>query len=295
MSDTFTPTAIANIALDRAAVNFTLGDIQSGVREAQVCLRAYSDCLRQMLRTAGWNFARKDAPLLLLADATGQTPNVGSIVPGGQFIYEYAMPVDAAKLRYIPWCPFLNPGTPPNNIVPADASAPLLTNLGQPPYVGRRVVPARFLVTSDQNYIPPGASNDIQGITPLGRTVILTNVQNARGIYTYDAMFPNAWDIHFREAMVAALAAMIALPLATDKKFGMQMRAQNIEIAKEKIKDARVSDGQEGWHSSDVAVDWMRFRNSGGYGWNGSSWWSGVGDWNCAYDSFSFGGNGSAY
>ena len=90
---------------------------------------------------------------------------------------------------------------------------------------------------------------------------------------------------------------MVALPLSADKRVGMAMRQQNIAIAQEKIKSARVTDGIEGWHSSDLSVDWMRFRNSGGYGgWN--SWWSNVGDWSCTWDSIGWGGgtgNSSAF
>ena len=102
--------------------------------------------------------------------------------------------------------------------------------------------------------------------------------------------------------MVAYMASMIALPLWSDKnaQMGMSMRQQNMVIAQEKIKSARITDGQEGWHSSDLSVDWMRFRFSGGYGgWN--SWWANVGDWSCAWDNIGWGGglggtgNSSAY
>lgn len=301
MADQFTPTAIANLALDAASLNFTLGDIQEGTRPAQVCLRAYGDCLRQLLRSANWNCARKQAPLFLLADATGQTPNVGRRVPGSQFTYAYALPTDAAKIRYIPWNPFLLPAVPADNIVPPDSDAPLTTNSGQPAYLQQRPVPARFLVTTDVNNIPEGAGNDIQGISPIGRTVVLTNVKNADAIYTFNAMWPSIWDYHFRAAMVAYLASEIAVPLAEpkDKRFAVAERDRNIAIATEKIKQARISDGQEGWHSSDLSVDWMRVRVSGGYG----GWGSGGAGWgNGGGGGYLFGGwdacgfgNGSAY
>jgi hypothetical protein len=74
------------------------------------------------------------------------------------------------------------------------------------------------------------------------------------------------WDSLFREAMVALLASNVALPLSKDKKFGMQMRKDNIEIAKAKIREARVVDGNESVASSDISVDWMRTRNTGGWG-----------------------------
>ena len=271
MGDWNTPTAIANQAMDAAALDFTLGDIEEGTRPAQVALRAYGECLRQLLRGAHWDFARREVPLTLLADATGQTPNVGSIVPGGQFIYEYALPQNCALVRYIPWQPFLTPGAPAVNFTPSDGSAPLMTGIGTNPGVGRRVVPARFMLSNDVNYVPADPGVDQQGISPSGRVVILTNVPQASAVYTYEALYPSVWDHQFRAAMVAYLASEIALPLARDKKFGVQMRDRNIAVAQAKIAEARRTDGNEGWSSSDIAVDWMRVRQSGGtYGpWGG--------------------------
>lgn len=301
LNDTATPTAVANQALDAAGIDFTLGDIQEGTRPAQICLRAYSECLRQLLRGAPWDFARKEAPLFLLADATGQTDNVGTAVPGGQFIYSYAYPQDCARVRYIPWIPFLDAGAPSGNITPPNPTLPLTSASGQPPYIGQRVVPARYLVTSDYNNLPSDVGqnpNAYPGVSPIGRTVILCNVQNARAVYTYDAIYPSVWDHQFRAAMVAYLASEIAMPLAIDKKFGLTMRDRNIAIAMEKIKQARLSDGNEMWASSDIPVDWMRGRVSGGYGaanqgWGGYGAAPGYGP-ACGYDSVMFSG-GSAY
>lgn len=292
--DYFSPTAVANEAIDASGLGYTIGDLEEGSDAAQVCLRHYYTCLDQLLRAAPWNIARKEAPLTLLADATGQTDLVGTSVPA-PWIYCYAYPIDCVRLRYIPWNPFLMPGVPSNNIVPTDNTAPLMTNLGQPPYAGQRLVPARFLVTSDVNNLEEGASNLIPGSSPIGRMVICTNVQNARGIYSYRATWVNLWDSQFRQAMVAYLAATIAQPLwnKTDPKMGMQMRAQNIAIAQQKVKAARVSDGQEGFHSSDLQVDWMRRRNSGGYG-GWASWWANVGDWSVAWDNIGWGGTGNS-
>jgi hypothetical protein len=106
--------------------------------------------------------------------------------------------------------------------------------------------------------------------------VILSNVQNARCVYTFTALYPSTWDHLFRAAMVAYLASEIAISLAKDKKFGLTMRAQNIEIAKQKIMQARISDGNEMWASSDIRVDWMDFRNAGRGGpWGPNGGWGG--------------------
>jgi hypothetical protein len=258
------PADVANQALDAAGVEHTLGDLQEGTRVAQVTLRAYGQCLRQLLRAANWDFARKTSDMVLLADATGQTANVGSVVPT-PWIYEYAYPIDCMKVRLIPWNYGQDPGIPTDNIqIPA--TIPLTTATGQPPLTGQRLRPARFVVATDPNYPPdPGQITwVVQGESPAGRTVILTNVKNAKVIYTALMLYPSVWDPLFREAMVAYLASQVALPLAKDKRFGMQLRKDNIELAKMKIKEARVVDGNEGFYSSDLSVDWMRARNVSG-------------------------------
>ncbi len=240
------PQDIANQAFDAAGVEHTLGDLQEGTREAQVTLRAYGQCMRQLMRAANWDFCRKTADMVLLADATGQTANVGQVVPV-PWIYEYSYPIDCMKVRMIPWNYGQNPGVPSGNIQ-ISTTIPLTTGSNQQPLTGQRLIPARFVVATDPNYPPPPGQMlfDTPGESPVGRTVILTNVQNAKIIYTALMQYPSVWDPLFREAMVAYLASQIALPLAKDKKFGMQMRKDNIEIAKAKIKAARVVDGISG-------------------------------------------------
>lgn len=270
MDDSQTPTAIANQSLDAAGIDFTLGDIGDGTRPSQVVLRHYTESVKQLLRAANWNFARREAPLQLVADATRQTPNVGIMVPSG-FTYSYNMPTDAARIRFLPWNYWdQNSPVPAGNIVPPDPDAPIMPNLivrlGQP------LVPSRFLITNDPNYVPEGASNDLPGISPTGQVLILSNVRNARAVYTFNAFYPNLWDSLFREAMVAFLASKIAFPLGRDKKFARQIRADNIAIAQVAVKNAMASSGQESWSDSGLAVDWMRVRNSGGSGpWGGAA------------------------
>lgn len=294
-----TPTDIAQQSLDALGSPTTIGDLEEGTRDAQVLLRAYWTCLRQLLRAAHWGFARKTAPLVLLADATGNTPNVGTQVPI-PWIYEYQYPVDCMKARFVPWNYNVNPGAPAGNIVPANNQAPL-TTAGQPPLTGARLRPARWLEATDFNYpVPaaPGADTwDTPGVSPQGRSVILTNVKFAQLVYTALLNYPTNWDFLFRGAFVAYLASEVALPLwvTKDKKFGLEIRTQQIQIAKEKIQQARTTDGNEGFYSSDIRVDWLASRNSGG----------GRGNWNEAdgggpgilwggYDSCVF-SDGTAY
>lgn len=295
-----TPTDIARQAVDAIALDYELGDIEQGGRVANVVLRAYGECRAQLLRGAPWDFARKQAPLTLLADGTGQTANVGSVVPGNQFVYEYAYPYDCARIRYIPWYPFLNPGVPPNNITPPNPSSPTVTGLGSPPYVGQRIRPSRYLVTSDPNYsaIPGSSAPLVQGQSPQGNTVVLSNVQNAECVYTYDALYPSVWDHLFRAAMVAYLAQEIALPLWADKDKGFGLKVQQIQIAKTKkaILEARIADGNEMYASSDIPVDWMQARNVGARGgaWQGASGGD-YGCWGGGWGGSVAFGDGSAY
>lgn len=290
----YLPTDIANQALDAAGVDFTLGDLEEGSRQAQVSLRAYRNCLQQLLRSANWDFARKQLPMVLLADASGQTPNVGTLVQvPWQYCYQY--PIDCMKARFIPFNPAQsNPPVPTGNI--AIGQQPLTTGVGAPMY-NQRLIPARFLVGVDPNYpSQPGQIFwEVQGTSPAGSTVIMTNVQNASLVYTGYMVYPSTWDSLFRSAMVAYLASEIALPLdrSPGKKVGMAMRQQNVAIAKAKIQQARIVDGNEGTYSSDIHPDWMSIRNTGGgHGWGTTSFGPGVLGY--GYDSCAF-SDGTAY
>lgn len=298
MSDEYTPTAIANQALDAAGIDMTLGDIEDGTRTSQVVLRQYTECLKQLLRAVHWDFARKEAFMQLVADASQQTATVGTQVPAG-FLYSYNYPTDCAKVRFIP----MNyvgqtAAVPAGNIVPPNSSLPLTTGSTTGP-LALPLVPSRFLITSDVNYIPDGASNNIPGISPIGQTLILSNVKDARCVYTFNATYPNLWDPLFREAMVGLLASKIAFPLNKDKKLARVLRADNIAIAQGAVKQAMMTNGNETWANSDLQVDWMRFRNSGGWQGNwGANGFGGPGYLFGGLDAISWGGatgNSSAY
>lgn len=269
----YLPADIFNQVLDCLGWDMTIGDPEEGSREAQIILRAYRNCLQQLFRGAHWNFSRRQIPLTLLADATGQTPLVGTIV-AAPWLYSYQLPNDCAKARFVPWNPQgLAAPIPAGNI-----QRPVQPNLPQT-FAGQRIYPARFLVATDYNYIAPQGSItwEVQGVTPVSRTVILTNVQNANLVYTALMLFPSSWDPLFRAAMVAYLASETALPIWTqkDRKFGMALRQQQAQIAMEKIKQARITDGNEGGPTSNsIPTDWIQARyTSGGYG----SWRGGLG------------------
>ena len=298
------PADVANQALDAAGFDFTVGDLQEGTKPAQILLRAYSQCLRQLLRAVHWNFARQQAPLVLLADATGQTPDVPTQVIA-PWTYEYQYPINCMKARFVPWShqcarppipygniqpralyPSLAPTDPHNTDYssdfgppPSDATefpytppltGPLMGGLGgNNPTTQLR--PARWMEAMDPNYPAPTGvlSWEVQGVSPQGRSVILTNVQNASLVYTALMNYPSNWDAQFRAAFVAYLASEIAFPLWSTKgdsqaKFGLAIAERQMKIAAAKIMQARVTDGNEGWHNTDFVPDWMRTRNVGG-------------------------------
>lgn len=271
------PTSVAQQSLDCIGSPVVIGDIEDGTREAQVTLRAYGQCLRQLLRAVRWNTARKQVPMVLLGDATGQTPNIGTYVMS-PWIYCYSLPIDCMRARFVPWGPQgLQPPIPPGNIVPPNNSSPVVSGLPQLPFAaGARIRPARFLETFDPNFpSQPGAQfEDVQGTSPIGSTVICTNVQNAMLVYTAFIPYPSLWDSQFRAAFVAYLASEIALPLWSAKgkeKFGLELRTQQMAVAKDKIIAARLSDGNEGWSNSEMLPDWFRFRDTGRGAWGGYS------------------------
>lgn len=277
----FTPTDICNEALDAIGVDAFLGDIEDGSREAQVCLRHYPVCLRQLLRSAHWNFARKQVPMVLLADATGQATTV-STTPIKPWIYEYSYPTDCLKVRFVPF-----------RLDCANAQSIPFTTADQfaPPY-GLRLRPAPYLIAQDVNFPPdPGSDySQVQGVSPQGRTVVLTNVKDAECVYTSLVLYPSEWDSLFRAALVAYLAQKIALVLVKDQKAGLVIRGQQIAMVKDAIGQARATDGNEGVHSVTHIPDWITGR------WvNGLASFSG--DWDghgLRWDQLSF-ADGSAY
>lgn len=279
-------TQVANMALDAIGADVQLGNIEEGGRAANVCLRAYSRCRLDLLRAAPWSFARVQQPLVLLADASGNTPNVGTVVPGTSFIYEYALPINCARIRYIPWNPFQVPPTPAGNITPANASSPLTSAQQSPTVLWQPVRPSLYLITNDPNYNTSATAGGLTtpGQSPIGNTVILSNVQNASCVYTLDAQYPSLWDGLFTSAMVAYLASEIALPIWASKnpKIGIQLRNDQIAIAKNKITEARVADGNASAVTTSHIPDWQRFRATGaadGFGGWGWGWGAGGGCW----------------
>jgi hypothetical protein len=112
--------------------------------------------------------------------------------------------------------------------------------------------PVRFQVSIDQ--IDPKSGKP----TALGldQRVILTNQEAAILCYVRRVVDPNVWDDQFQQALVAALGARLAIALTGEKGLA-QMQVQ---MANEFIRQARVTDGNEGLTINDVTPDWIRTR-----------------------------------
>lgn len=301
------PATIVNRALDQIGrSDLTIGELGEGTEGAKPALRAYGPAMRQLLRAAHWGFARKMAPLTLLGDATGQTPNVSTTVQAPwSYCYEY--PIDCLKARFLPW-----------NSNPVQPNPPLMTGITQPPLSSVRLQPAPFLVSLDYNYpvvIGQPATWDqvpewwtTSGEGPVQRTVILTNVPpQPQGtdptiypslVYTCLVIYPSQWDALFEEAMVNYLAQKLAMSLCSDKKWALQVRDEAIKVATAMIGEARATNANESGFplTTDHTPDFIRIRNSGGgsYWGGGGAGWDGIGYLGYGWDSCAF-SNGAVY
>lgn len=317
------PEDIVNRALDALpGVRKTIGSMESdGTLESEAARRIYGQVLRQLLRAANWDWARKRAPLMLLGDATGQSPGVTQYVEY-PWIYAYAWPFDAVRARWLPWTgvppgALAGFGAPPQNWFPSDPNTPISPGLNViSPGLSTFERPARFLVsTSDQYPSQPGNPdwNDIpefgEGTGPVNRRVILTNVppqivplgvQNLPGpqlVYTYLALEIEVWDALFIQAMVHTLASLLAPVVIMDSKLALTERNNHIAIAQRAVRDARVASAQEAGfrQSTDHIADWTRARRTGWARWQGQPWTGdGPGYYSVGWEAMSW-GDGSVY
>jgi hypothetical protein len=106
--------------------------------------------------------------------------------------------------------------------------------------------------------------------------------------------YPDQWDPLFRQAFVALLASQIVMGVTSDRKLAIGLRDDQVKVCRMALDQARVSDGNEGAFSSDLSVDWLRIRSTGGWNGGGNGGFEGGGMLYSGWDAVSF-GNGSAY
>lgn len=288
------PADLLNRALDAIGAGTLIGALSDGTTASEAARRVYGPTLRQLLRAAHWGFARKSAPMLILADVTGQTLDPGTGQPISAAVeppwtYAYAWPNDGIKARWLPW----NGQTGGASVVGA-AAAPT------------SAIPARFLVSSsDQFPAETGAVDwdnlpDLgEGQGPIGRRIILTDVPIASLVYTKLALYPEEWDSLFDEAMVGLLGSRLAIPLMIDHKadartqlaqrqVAMRAQQQQIAVAKDAIMQARIANANDSGFPQSVShtPDWITARSGGGRAWGLADWGPGY-TW-VGWDSVSF-------
>lgn len=291
------PAVIVNEAIDMLGESGRIiGDITDGTAVAEAARRFYGQGLRQLLRTAHWDFARKMVTLQLLGDSTGTSAAPISTFVENPWTYCYAWPTDAVQGRWLPW----NPTT-----------AQPLTNTGVPLTTGvstgvqYSLAPGRFLVGSSDQYpvavgqIAWDQMPDIQRTEGLGltsRKVILTDCANAQFVYTRLVTQIEEWDALFRQAFVMMMAVALAPTAIMDRKTMVAERERMIPVLKNAIADARVANGNEAGNpqSTDFVASFIRARSQGPWGWDG---YGGAlaggsnGMLGCGWDQMSWSGN----
>jgi hypothetical protein len=148
----------------------------------------YEPTYLALLRHNDWEFTRKTAPLTLLLTALAPAPP-HYLMPFPPWRYEYAYPADCIRLRQLR-------DTPPQ-YMGGEQLEPL---------------PTRFQLMDE----------DRAGVVTAPTKVILADLENPLAIYTANIADPSLWDCGFAEAMVRALASVLALTLAGRPDFARE-------------------------------------------------------------------------
>ncbi len=213
---------IANMALDAIGARSTISSLTEGSNESNAIARWWDNAVSSVLRSAHWNFARKQVALTLLQDATNN-----GIVPT-PWLYEYAYPSDCVLIRqFIPMIQ-VNPVTVVGQVSPVVAYGP----------------PPKFLESTDYDI----NGNLIQ--------VLLTNQPQAQAVYTMLNTLTAMWDPLFVRCFVAYLAARICMTITGDKGLMNAM----FQMAQQYSVEAQAKNGNEGVTILDSIPDWMRAR-----------------------------------
>jgi hypothetical protein len=257
------PIDVINESLQVIGSQAFISSLDDGSTEANAASIFYEPTLKMILRSAHWNFARKQVALTLVKAAAGTTsnPNGTDPTPPPPWLYEYAYPSDCLKVRFLPALyqgAVTNPPltTAPAMMIPASP----LANYGVP-----------FVVGGDKDAVGNRA------------TMIFTDLSQAQAVYTALIDDPDLWDSSFQQAMVYTLGAKFVNAIARNKALFDDMAAMAANI----VNQARVSDGNEGTTTSDNLPDWMRVRANSGLLFAGT-WYQG-------WDNFSLGWAGGAW
>lgn len=237
--------SVCNLALLAIGARASVSSIKpsDGSTQADACTTLYTYIFEQLARTARWGCLNKQITLTLLQAAQGTPENPQGTtlpIPAQPWMYAYQLPSDSLMVRAIlpPVLPFQTQTTPQTTLPNAVTSS----------YPGVYQIPYAIGYSADTS------GNPVE--------VILTNQQQAVGIYTVNNANPQIWDSLFTSAYVASLAAYLVPALSLQQPL-MQIQ---IKIAESMIAQARAMDGNETPVTQDHEPDWMRARN-GATGW----------------------------
>jgi hypothetical protein len=293
------PATVVNQALDMVGADedAILGDLADGTRVGETARRNYGQTLRQVLRASHWPFARAQAQLTLLGDATGNSAAPVSTYVDSPWAFAYAWPTDAVQGRWLPWSPVST--TPTINGIPLTTQPSALINYP--------LLPGRFLVSSSSAYpIVVGTQPwtqlpDLQrteGLGPVYRKIILSDCSCASFVYTRLVTVIEEWDDGFRNAMVTAMALVLAPVAISDQKMRLAEMNRLIPILKNTLDTARAQASNESGAplTIDKEASYIAARNRGGWPFGGIGAGPGGvgynfgGYYGYGWDSFSCGG-----
>lgn len=210
----------------------------------------WSPTFEQLGRAAPWNCLTKQKTLTMLyaAQGTPENPDGTSFTtPPSPWLYGYVYPADCLLFRFVvPSYPNQTGSNPPATTI-SNSSAAWLPSGGQ--------IPFAVTTLSDTN-------NTAQ-------LMILTNQDQAQGVYNVNQQNPNGWDSLFQQAMVSTLGAYLVPALS----LSLPLMKMSIDTAEAAIARARAQDGNEGVTSMDHTPDWMLARSGG------SNWGTGLSTW----------------
>jgi hypothetical protein len=165
---------VYNLCLGRLGVGQAIGSPTENSVPAKTCNRFYDQCRQEVLRAFPWAFALRAEALALVS---GQT------FPGWTYVYQY--PNKCLNMRVVADSSGIRQITSALTTDPTDFST--LQQLRQPWQKGLKT---------------DGASQ-----------VVLTDVVNAYGFFTYDVTNTGAWDVDFAGVVADRLSMEVGGPL----------------------------------------------------------------------------------
>jgi hypothetical protein len=213
-----------------------------GSVEANSCSILFTPCFESLARVAQWDCLRTQKTLNLVMAQKGTPENInGTTLPVSPqpWKYAYSYPNDCIAVRQL--FPIISNGSSQ------------LNNFTSP--------------TIDYSYLQDQDNTALDFVVSVGNDLtnnpikyILTNLQNAGVIYTWNQPNPELWDSQFQEAMTLYLASKLVMALSANTQIFAGLESST----KAMIADARRTDGNEGSKVIDNAPDWLTVRGATG-------------------------------